>query len=89
MVGFLDRYYSEYFLVNLLRKKKDIKFSICIRNQIDWLKSYYLHEISCQKFPRKSNFDDFIKTKLTSGYGNLLFSTKLSRKNKSIKKYSR
>lgn len=82
----LDRYYSEYFLVNLIRKKKDIKFSICIRNQMDWLKSYYLHEISCQKFPRKSNFDDFIKTKLTSGYGNLLYQLNYLEKIKVLKK---
>ena len=50
------------------------------------MKSYYLHEISCQKFPRKSNFDDFIKTKLTSGYGNLLFQLNYLEKIKVLKK---
>ena len=82
-----DLFYSNYFVENLVKRNKDVKFSLCVRNQMDWLQSYYLHEISCKKIPRRSNFDEFVKTKLTSGYGNLICQLNYFTKIQILRKY--
>lgn len=54
----------------ILKLIPNAKFILSIRNQAEWFKSFYLHEISTNKFPKSGSISDFLNCKLKSGFGN-------------------